>query len=97
VLAEKARELELLREKRVSLRAEIDALEPQIQALIVELCTEIHESPFHTPREGQVLGLVRAGKSNKEIGAILNISERTVKYHVTSLFQKYRVQDRHKL
>ena len=97
MLTEKARELELLREKRAALRAELAALEPQIHDLMIELATEVYESPLHTPREGQVLGLVRVGKSNKEIGAILNISERTVKYHVTSLLQKYHVQDRHKL
>jgi len=36
-----------------------------------------------TARETQVLGAITNGKSNKEIGVVLNISEATVKVHVT--------------
>jgi two-component system NarL family response regulator len=35
-----------------------------------------------------VLRLVAAGKANKEIGEMLNITEGTVKIHLTHLFEK---------
>lgn len=41
-----------------------------------------------TGRELEVASLVRDGKSSKEIAALLNVSERTVKYHRLSLRQK---------
>jgi DNA-binding NarL/FixJ family response regulator len=47
-----------------------------------------------TPREVQVLSLVRQGLANKQIGRRLGISERTVKAHLSSLFQRLGVADR---
>jgi DNA-binding NarL/FixJ family response regulator len=47
-----------------------------------------------TPREAEVLGLVRAGLANKQIARRLGISERTVKAHLTSVFQRIGVADR---
>ncbi len=47
-----------------------------------------------TPREAEVLGLVQAGLANKQIGRRLGISERTVKAHLTSVFQRIGVVDR---
>lgn len=47
-----------------------------------------------TERELEVLHLIVAGKSNKEIGAALTISEGTVKVHVNSLLGKLGVSDR---
>jgi DNA-binding NarL/FixJ family response regulator len=47
-----------------------------------------------TPREREVLRLVAAGKSNKEIAAALRITERTAKFHVTAIFNKLGVQNR---
>ncbi|MGQ0603451.1 MAG: response regulator [Anaerolineales bacterium] len=47
-----------------------------------------------TPRELDVLRLIVAGKSNKEIGAALTIAEGTVKIHVNSLLGKLGVADR---
>jgi two-component system nitrate/nitrite response regulator NarL len=45
-------------------------------------------------REEQVLTFVSEGLSNKEIGRRLDLSEKTVKHHVTSLFQKLQVRNR---
>ena len=39
-----------------------------------------------TPRDGQVLDLLVQGCSNKEIAEQLNISPRTVKQHLRTLF-----------
>ncbi len=47
-----------------------------------------------TPRETEVLGLVRAGLANKQIARRLGISERTVKAHLSSVFQRIGVVDR---
>jgi DNA-binding NarL/FixJ family response regulator len=44
-----------------------------------------------TPREREVLRVLAAGKSNKEIGVIFNISEATVKVHVTHILEKLHV------
>jgi DNA-binding NarL/FixJ family response regulator len=41
-----------------------------------------------TLREMAVLRLVAAGKSNRDVGEALNISEGTVKIHLTHLFEK---------
>ncbi|MGA2812244.1 MAG: LuxR C-terminal-related transcriptional regulator [Candidatus Acidiferrum sp.] len=50
-----------------------------------------------TRREDEVLGGVVRSLSNKEIGATLNLSERTVKFHVSSLLAKFRVRGRMEL
>ena len=47
-----------------------------------------------TQREREVLGWVRAGLGNKQIARRLGISERTVKAHLTSVFQLIGVSDR---
>jgi DNA-binding NarL/FixJ family response regulator len=47
-----------------------------------------------TDREKQVLEMLVAGRSNKEIGAALGIEERTVKAHVAKLMRKVGVQNR---
>jgi DNA-binding NarL/FixJ family response regulator len=47
-----------------------------------------------TPREREVLTLVRQGLANKQIARRLGISERTVKAHLTSCFQRIGVADR---
>lgn len=47
-----------------------------------------------TPREHEVLGLLRTGRSNKEIAAILRASTRTVDTHVRHIFAKLRVANR---
>ena len=41
-----------------------------------------------SPRESEVLNLLAAGLGNKEIAWRLKISEHTVKFHVTSIFNK---------
>lgn len=47
-----------------------------------------------TDREKEVLEMLVAGRSNKEIGAPLGITERTVKAHVAKLMRKVGVQNR---
>jgi DNA-binding NarL/FixJ family response regulator len=47
-----------------------------------------------TPREKQVLQLLVAGHSNREIARAMSIEERTVKAHVAKLMRKVGVQNR---
>jgi DNA-binding NarL/FixJ family response regulator len=47
-----------------------------------------------TDREKEVLEMLVAGRSNKEIGGQLGIEERTVKAHVAKLMRKVGVQNR---
>lgn len=47
-----------------------------------------------TARELEVLIQVANGKFNKEIATSLNISERTVKNHISNIFKKIEVSDR---
>ena len=51
-------------------------------------------APRLTDRERQVLGLIADGRSNKEIGARLHISERTAKFHVTAILTKLAADNR---
>lgn len=47
-----------------------------------------------TARETQVLALIGRGLSNREIGSMLAISERTVENHIRSLYAKLGVRNR---
>ena len=47
-----------------------------------------------SPREGEILNLLAAGLGNKEIAWQLKISEHTVKFHVTSIFNKLSASTR---
>lgn len=47
-----------------------------------------------TPREGQVLEMVAAGLSNKEIALRGDMQEKTVKHHMTRILQKLHVRNR---
>ena len=61
-----------------------------------QLLTARSEAPSVelTRREAEVLGLVRHGLANKQIARRLGISERTVKAHLTNVFQRIGVADR---
>ena len=50
-----------------------------------------------TRREEEVLGGIMRSLANKEIASSLNLSERTVKFHVSSLLTKFRVRGRMEL
>lgn len=47
-----------------------------------------------TPREREVVSLIANGDSNKNIARELNISDRTVKTHLSIIFHKLKVNDR---
>lgn len=50
--------------------------------------------PQLSPRESEILNLLASGLANKEIAWRLKISEHTVKFHITSVFNKLSVSSR---
>lgn len=66
----------------------------RLPAVVAERLAERMGGPGLTARELDVLRLVVAGRSNKEIGNELVISEATVKTHVNNLLSKLGVSDR---
>jgi DNA-binding NarL/FixJ family response regulator len=69
-------------------------LHPKAARELLRARTRRTERPPLTPREVEVLRLVRLGLANKQIARRLGISERTVKAHLTSTFQRIGVVDR---
>lgn len=69
-------------------------LDPKAARALLESRRVRTSGPQLTDREREVLGLVRDGLSNKQIARRLGIAERTVKAHLTSVFQRLGVTDR---
>lgn len=72
-----------------------------LQQLLVNINKTVEERPKAieglTQRESAVAKSVAAGKSNKEVAMELGITERTVKAHLSSCFNKLNVRDRMQL
>jgi DNA-binding NarL/FixJ family response regulator len=66
----------------------------RIPPRVAEKLAERMSGASLTARELEVLRLIVAGRSNKDIGTALFISEATVKTHVNSLLSKLGVEDR---
>ena len=67
---------------------------PLLNSKMVERDIEKEKISLLTRRELEVLKLLSIGLYNKEIGKKLEISERTVKNHISSIFKKIDVTDR---
>jgi DNA-binding CsgD family transcriptional regulator len=50
-----------------------------------------------SPRQRQILSFLEHGLANKEMSLAMGISENTVKFHLSKLFSKVGVHDRHTL
>lgn len=66
----------------------------RIPSEVAERLAERMSGSDLTGRELEVLQQIVAGKSNKEIGTHLNISEATVKSHINNILSKLGVSDR---
>ena len=90
---------ELVRAVQAAARGET-ALDPQTAARVVarlrDLESKAETDAFRTlsPREREVLRLVAEGKSNKEIGAALNLSEITVRNYLSHMLEKLGLNNR---
>jgi DNA-binding NarL/FixJ family response regulator len=70
------------------------ALSPQVAVRLVERMRAPAPESVLTTRETEVLRLVAAGHSNKQIATALGIGESTVKTHLLKVFEKLGVADR---
>lgn len=66
----------------------------KVVSLVAELAQQQQQPDALSQRELEVLNLVAKGMSNKTIAVELFIGERTVKAHITNIFQKLGVSDR---
>ena len=70
------------------------SLIPALNAKMIETNKDAEKIKNLTKRELDVLKLLAVGMFNKEVGKRLEISERTVKNHVSNIFKKLGVTDR---
>jgi DNA-binding NarL/FixJ family response regulator len=84
---------ELIRGLEAAARGESPLAPKAAQALVSARAAQQTE-PELTPREREVLALLADGLPNKLIARRLDISEKTVKAHLTSIFQRIGVTDR---
>jgi len=79
-------------------------LDPEVQRRLLAAASRAHDAlgPIGaeaddrvlTPREADVLRLIAAGRSNREIAGALFVTEATVKTHVNRIFAKTGARDR---
>ena len=84
---------ELIRGLEAAARGE-SPLDPKAATALVAARASQQGEPELTPREREVLALLADGLPNKLIARRLDISEKTVKAHLTSIFQRIGVTDR---
>ena len=70
------------------------SLIPALNAKMIETNKDAEKIKSLTKRELDVLKLLAVGMFNKEVGKRLEISERTVKNHVSNIFKKLGLTDR---
>lgn len=70
------------------------SLIPALNAKMIETNKDAEKIKSLTKRELDVLKLLAVGMFNKEVGKRLEISERTVKNHVSNIFKKLGATDR---
>ena len=84
---------ELIRGVRAAAAGEAP-LAPKAASAVLTARTEQRPAAELTPREREVLALLAGGKANKQIARELGISEKTVKAHLTRVFEAIGVSDR---
>jgi DNA-binding NarL/FixJ family response regulator len=86
VLSGESRALESSREKEL-----VQNLSPVGSGSFPSNLTKLEQL---TPQKKAILAHVAQGKTNKEIAELLNISDKTVRNHLTAIFRKLRITRR---
>lgn len=74
--------------------ATLAALRPSVARPAAAGLSSVRGLDGLSAREAEVVQAVAAGRSNKEVAALMGISERTVKAHLGAVFEKLGVRDR---
>lgn len=90
--------VELVRHIRIVHRGEA-ALDPTVTNIVMEHVRRSAEAPEPaqttlTPKEVDIVQLIAAGLTNKEIGQALFLSPNTVKFHISTIMRKLDVKRR---
>lgn len=72
-------------------------IDPEIAERIAQVKERVAQSPSLTPRERDLVDLVRQGLRNREIAARLGVTEGTVKVYLHAIFDKLGVDNRTEL
>ncbi len=87
---------ELVQAVRSVLAGEVYITPALAAGILSEMTRDDPADPFKnlTAREHEILQLVAAGLTNREIGAQLYLAEKTVKHYMTNVLQKLQVRSR---
>jgi DNA-binding NarL/FixJ family response regulator len=66
----------------------------ELAASMLAHSTAVNEEPIISPREEEVLQLIADGLSTPEVASALYISQKTVKNHLASIYEKLDARDR---
>jgi len=73
-------------------------LDPAVTARVMQLVKSGNKQnaviDSLSPQEKRVLALIAEGKTNKEVGADMNLSEKTVKNYLSNVFEKLNINSR---
>ncbi|MGG5508020.1 MULTISPECIES: LuxR C-terminal-related transcriptional regulator [unclassified Myroides] len=83
-----------IRKNKKQLEEENERLRTAILDLYVKTEEDVLNPVRLTDRQSKIIELVKLGKTNKEIGNLLFVSENTVKYHLKNIYEVLRVNSR---
>ena len=73
----------------------IEIIETNLNEIISPFARNLSSIYYHlTPQEIQIAGLVKLGKTNKEIAAIMSLSLKTIEFHRTNIRKKLGLKNR---
>ena len=73
----------------------IEIIETNLNEIISPFARNLSSIYYHlTPQEIQIAGLVKQGKTNKEIAAIMGLSLKTIEFHRTNIRKKLGLKNR---
>ncbi len=91
------RYLNRIRKNKQQLEEENERLRSDILHLFSKTESDVSNPVRLTERQSEIIELVKQGRTNKEIGNMLFVSENTVKYHLKNIYEVLRVNSRVKL